>query len=438
MNETPLDARIDSVVQLLTRLAAGDLTARGTPSDAYDDLDAIIVGVNMLAEELEASRDELEDRVRVRTSELEQLNRDITQLTELGNLLQACENVDEAFTVMRSALADIFDGLSGSVYLFRASRNVLELKLSWGDTRGVEMLAPTECWALRRGQPHLVHTNGPSLACRHHHGHPGDSLCIPMSANGEVLGLLHLMDTVIPINPELPFRQDMSIKGDVPTHSDVVMDTGVAVPSPHLAGPRLTKAKQGMGLAVSEQTAMALANLELREKLRLQALRDPLTGLLNRRFVEEWINREVARTDYSGRSFGVIMADIDHFKQINDVHGHDAGDQLLKAVADAIRSALRTGDLPCRYGGEEFLLMLADIDIAVLTARADEVRIRVAEVRVEHRGAPLPGVTLSVGIALYPENGSSAPLVIEAADAALYAAKRNGRNQVISATRYLT
>ncbi len=171
-------------------------------------------------------------------------------------------------------------------------------------------------------------------------------------------------------------------------------------------------------MAVSEQTAMALANLELREKLRLQALRDPLTGLLNRRFVEEWINREVARTDYSGRSFGVIMADIDHFKQINDVHGHDAGDQLLKAVADAIRSALRTGDLPCRYGGEEFLLMLADIDIAVLTARADEVRIRVAEVRVEHRGAPLPGVTLSVGIALYPENGSSAPLVIEAADAA--------------------
>lgn len=408
MNEEVIDGRIDAVVQLLTRLAAGDLDARGTPSDIFDDLDAIIEGVNMLAEELQASRAELEDRVRARTAELERLNHDITRLTELGNLLQACETVEEAFAVMTSSLASMFDGLSGGVYLYRASRNILELKLAWGDTKGNAGLDPADCWALRRGQPHFVDAAGPSLACRHTPPQAGSSICIPMSAHGEISGLLSLTDNV----------------------TDHSMNRLAAIPA-----AQLTKAKRSLGLAVSEQTAMALANLELREKLRLQALRDPLTGLLNRRFVEEWIDREVARTDYSGRSFGVIMADIDHFKQINDVHGHDAGDLLLKGVADAIRLSLRAGDLPCRYGGEEFLVMLADIDMAVLSERADEVRTRVSGVRVDHRGAMLPGVTLSAGIALYPENGTSAASVIHAADAALYTAKRNGRNQVVTATR---
>lgn len=400
----PRDGRIDAVVQLLTQLAAGDLTARGTPSLLDDDMDAIIVGVNMLGEELQASRDELEARVQVRTAELQQLNDDISQLTVFGNLLQACESVEEAFAVMSSSLADIFVGLSGAVYLYRASRNVLELKLAWGDPRGVDVLIPTDCWGLRRGQSHLVQVGGQSLSCRHVQDRTGDSVCIPMSAHGQITGLLHLMDHALGPPLQVPSR-------------------------------RLTPAKQNLGMAVGEQTAMALANLELRETLRLQALRDPLTGLLNRRFVDKWIDREVARTDYSGRSFGVIMADIDHFKQINDVHGHDAGDQLLKGVADAIRGSLRVGDLPCRYGGEEFLVMLADVDIAVLVARADEVRTRVSQVRVDHRGAPLPGVTLSAGIALYPDNGATASIVIDAADAALYVAKRNGRNQVVRAAQ---
>jgi diguanylate cyclase (GGDEF)-like protein len=399
-----LDGRIDRVVLLLSRLASGELTARGTPSMSDDEIDAVIVGVNMLAEELEASRGELEQRVRERTAEFERLNHDIRQLTDLGNLLLACETIDEAYSVMAHSLASMFDGLSGCVYLYRASRNVLEVKSTWGDQPGTAVLAPTDCWALRRGQRHFVDAIDPALSCRHVQHRTGDSICIPMSAQGEISGLLHLMD-------------------------------GRLDPAQAHAGTRarLTEAKQSLAVAVSEQTALALANLELREKLRLQALRDPLTGLLNRRFVEEWIEREVARTDHSGRSFGVIMADVDHFKQINDVHGHDAGDQLLKAIADAIRSSLRAGDLPCRYGGEEFLVLLADIDLTVLTARAEDLRSRVAAVRVEHRGEPVPGATLSAGIALYPQHGASASLVIDAADAALYSAKRAGRNRVVTA-----
>jgi nitrate/nitrite-specific signal transduction histidine kinase len=254
---------IDSIIGLITRLAAGDLSARGQPQDVNDEIDAIIIGINMLAEELEASRDELEERVRVRTEENEKLNQDIRRLTELGNLLQACETTDEAFAVMTHSLAAMFDGLDAAVYLYRASRNVLEMKSNWGDLSGVPVLGPTDCWALRRGQRHLVLANDPLLSCRHVQRRTGDSICIPMSAHGEISGLMHLMD-----------------------HR----------PNPSDASSNLTAAKQSLGIAGSEQTALALANLELREKLRLQALRDPLTGLLNRRFVEEWIDREVART----------------------------------------------------------------------------------------------------------------------------------------------
>ncbi len=396
------DDRIDRVVLLLSRLAKGELTARGAPSETDDEIDAVMVGVNMLAEELEASRDELEQRVRDRTAELERLNHDIRQLTELGNLLLACQTIDEAYAVMAQSLAGLFNGLSGAVYLYRASRNILEVKSSWGNEPGTAVLAPADCWALRRGQRHFVDAADTALSCRHVQHRTGDSICIPMSAQGEIIGLLFLMDSCL---------------------------------EPSSAGTpaRLTEAKQGLAVAVSEQAALGMANLELRDKLRLQALRDPLTGLLNRRFVEEWIEREVARTNHSGRSFGVIMADIDHFKQINDVYGHDAGDQLLKGIADAIRSSLRPGDLPCRYGGEEFLVLLGDIDLRVLAARAEELRSRVAAVRVEHAGLPVPGATLSAGIALYPQHGDSAALVIAAADAALYVAKRSGRDRVMVA-----
>jgi diguanylate cyclase (GGDEF)-like protein len=402
VGEVLADGRFDAVIALLTRLAAGQFDARGIPSESDDDIDAVIVGINMLAEELQASHDELEGRVLERTQELQQLNRDVTRLTELGNLLQACDTVDEAFDAMKTSLSALFEGLSGVVYVYRASRNVLEPKVVWGDITEVPPLAPKDCWGLRRGQPHFVEASSSTLICRHRATGRGDSICVPMSAHGETSGLLHLIEY-------LPG-----------------MSRSTAEPGP------LNPAKKSLAAAVSEQSALALANLELTEKLRLQALRDPLTGLLNRRFIDEWIDREIARTDQTGRSFGVIMADIDHFKHINDMHGHDAGDQLLKAVAHSIREALRPGDLPCRYGGEEFLLMLADVDESVLLARAEQVRTRISELRVSHRGGTLPTVTLSAGIAIYPQDGSTATEVIEAADEALYSAKRNGRNRIVA------
>ncbi len=396
MTQSATDDRIEQVVGLLTQLACGDLSARGVPSSAEDEVDAVIVGINMLSEELAASRDELEQRVRERTAQFEALNRDIVQLTELGNLLQACESVEEAYAVIAHSLAAMFLGLSGVIYLYRASRNALEARTAWGALTAREVLGPSDCWALRRGQPHVVDADDPLLSCPHVTDRSGDSICIPMSAHGDTVGVLHLIG------------------------HRLTTDTHVR---------NLTQAKRSLGVAVAEQTALALTNIELREKLRLQALRDPLTGLLNRRFVEEWIDREAARADRTGQPFGVIMIDIDHFKTINDVHGHDAGDQMLKAVADALRGALRAGDMPCRYGGEEFLILMTDVDPDTLRARAEVIREQVAAVRLDHGGTPMPGITLSAGIALYPQHGATANDVVHAADAALYGAKHAGRNR---------
>jgi diguanylate cyclase (GGDEF)-like protein len=394
--------RVDELVDLLTKLASGDLSARGVPSAAEDDIDAVIVGVNMLAEELEAGQAELEQRVHERTAEFERLNADVMQLTVFGNLLQVCSDPAEAFTVVEFAMAQMFEGLSGALFVYNSSRNLLELKACWGPAKQPDTVAPDECWALRRGQLHHVAAVAPQLTCRHIDHPTGDSICIPTAALGDTTGMVHLTDH--------------RLEGARP-------------------GRWLTDARQRLAVAMAEQTALALGNLELRETLRTQALRDPLTGLYNRRFVEDWISRETSRADHSGDPLGVVMADIDRFKHFNDTYGHEAGDRLLRAVADAITRELRQGDVPCRYGGEEFLLLMPAISARAVEARTEQLRMAVAGARIEHQGVPLPGVTLSAGIALYPVHGATATDVVKAADRALYAAKRAGRNRIVVATR---
>lgn len=382
------EPRIEELVVLLTSLASGDLTARGIRSGAGDELDAVIEGINMLAEELEFSRDLLELRVAERTSELAGVNRDILRLTELGNLFQACENADEAFAVSSHGMESIFVGTSGGTYLYRSSRNLVELRGAWGESQLAPSMAPTACWALRRGSIHLVEDASTALWCPHVEEHTGASLCIPMSAHGETIGLLHLR-----------------------------------------GGGGLSEAKQQLARATSEQVSLALSNLQLRERLEVQALRDTLTGLHNRRFADAWLSGEISVAERSGRTIGVMMIDVDHFKQVNDVHGHEAGDELLKAVADTFRSSMRPEDMPCRYGGEEFLVMVPGIDLDDLQRRAEALRQRVSEIRVHHRGTTLPSVTVSSGVAVYPRHGETAAQLVQAADAALYEAKRSGRNQ---------
>jgi diguanylate cyclase (GGDEF)-like protein len=162
-----------------------------------------------------------------------------------------------------------------------------------------------------------------------------------------------------------------------------------------------------------------------------KAVRDALTGLYNRRYLEESLEREVSRAKRSGLPFGVMMMDIDHFKRCNDTFGHVAGDAVLRAVGQHVLSLTRSEDILCRYGGEEFVLVMTHASQRAVWERAEALRLGVQGLKVEQESRQIGPVTLSIGVAMLPDHGDSGQAVLQAADAALYQAKRAGRNRVV-------
>jgi diguanylate cyclase (GGDEF)-like protein len=185
--------------------------------------------------------------------------------------------------------------------------------------------------------------------------------------------------------------------------------------------------------AAGERISLALANLRLREVLRAQSIRDPLTGLFNRRFMEESLDRELRRAMHGKEQLALLMVDIDHFKNFNDTFGHQAGDALLRALGNFLKESTRGQDIVCRYGGEEFVFVLPDASLDVARKRAELLREDVKKLNAQHGGQLLGAVTLSIGIAMCPDNGDSAGQLLKTADDALYRAKEAGRDRVISA-----
>jgi len=203
-------------------------------------------------------------------------------------------------------------------------------------------------------------------------------------------------------------------------------------PAPDTA-PRQTQDLERQTSAVGERISLALANLRLREVLRGQSIRDPLTGLFNRRFMEESLERELRRAMRAKQQVALLMLDIDHFKRFNDTFGHQAGDALLRALGKLLRESTRGQDVVCRYGGEEFAFVLAGASFDAAQKRAEFLREDIKQLNVQYGGQLLGAVTLSIGIAVFPEHGDSAEHLLKAADDALYRAKEGGRDRIISA-----
>ncbi len=191
--------------------------------------------------------------------------------------------------------------------------------------------------------------------------------------------------------------------------------------------------KQRLALNMADQLGLAVANLKLRETLRNQSIRDPLTGLYNRRYLEATLERELHRVARSGGTLGVIVIDLDHFKQFNDTFGHEVGDLLLRELGRLLRSSVRGGDVPCRYGGEEFVLVLPEASASAALERAERLREAVKQLHLTHRSQSIGSVTLSAGVAAFPEHGQTGELLLQAADSALYGAKAEGRDRVLIA-----
>jgi diguanylate cyclase (GGDEF)-like protein len=185
-----------------------------------------------------------------------------------------------------------------------------------------------------------------------------------------------------------------------------------------------------MATTVADQLGLAVANLKLRETLRNQSIRDALTGLFNRRYLEETLERELSRARRTNASLGLIMMDLDHFKHFNDTFGHEAGDVLLREVGRLLQETVRGGDVACRYGGEEFVVILPEASAETTRLRAERLRESIKHLYVTQRGQSIGSVTASIGVGTFPQNGTTGDALVKAADTALYLAKGTGRDRV--------
>lgn len=355
--------------------------------------------------QLQEAHDELERRVEERTASLKQAEaamathyRQVETLRQMGDILQACSTMDEASLAIRHGMTELFPHESGALYIFKASRNALERISAWGAVPPTEeTFSPDDCWGLKRGRLHLVHDSDAGARCRHSDAADASSVCIPMVAQGETLGVFHM------------------VRG-----SNDDKETATA----WWAG------REQEVINAVEIIGLALTNLRLRDTLRSLSIRDPLTGLFNRRHMEESLQREIYRARRRKEPMSIIMMDIDHFKRFNDTFGHDAGDLVLRHLAAFIQKHIRDSDIACRYGGEEFTLIMPESNREVAIARAELLRDRIKGLHIQQGGRLLGPISLSIGLAVFPECGETSSELLDASDAALYRAKREGRDRV--------
>jgi len=325
--------------------------------------------------------------------ELEKRSQRATMLAEMGELLQSCISLNELIAAALGFAPRIFPAVRGAVALLNGSRSLADVIGSWADCQLPAMeFEATSCWALRTGHPHLVVAGDSTAPCAHAAGVKNTYLCVPILAQGETLGILHVQAT------------------------DEV--------------PRLEASQLSFKTTFAGQLGLSIANIRLREALRTQSVRDALTGLYNRRYLEEILEREVRRATRASQSLGVLMIDLDHFKNFNDTYGHDAGDAVLRETGASLTKGIRAEDFVCRFGGEEFVVILPTANVEAACARAERLRLKMKELTVLHQGKSMGMLTISVGVAVFPEHGSSPKELMAAADAALYEAKRNGRDQI--------
>ncbi|HUX22362.1 MAG TPA: sensor domain-containing diguanylate cyclase, partial [Spirochaetia bacterium] len=352
----------------------------------------------------ELSLTEAHEGMKKRMELVNQRSREIELLSEMGDLLQTCKDLVEAYDVVSRFGAELFPDESGVLFMFNDSRRFLESVGKWGkQAHGEPFFAADECWGLRRGRLHAVTYKGEGLICQHLDGNKELSyLCLPLTALGETIGVLHIQHR----------------KGEDGATIQSGGDTA------------FEQSRQRLAVAMAEHAAMAFANLKLRETLRQQSIRDPLTLLFNRRYMEESVEREIHRARRNGTALGVIILDIDFFKKFNDTYGHDAGDLVLKAVAKIIGDSIRGEDIPCRFGGEEFVIILPSASLESSRQKAEALRAAVKQISVDYAGAKLPQITISLGVAVLQKGEGGGAVLLQAADEALYRAKESGRNRV--------
>ena len=348
---------------------------------------------------IQLKTEQLNQKLAEKVKALEVRNHERIKSAEMNEFLQACLTVEEAKRTLADLLIPLFPNFSGAIYLLNNSKNLLEEVAGWGKTNSNNVFEMKECWALRRGSTHVCNSRTSSLYCSHidfmlENKTPNSTLCLPMMAKGESLGMFYLQS-----NSSKPINRSI----------------------------------EELGTAVAQNVAMAFANLKLQETLKFQSLRDPLTGLFNRRYLLESLAKEIDRATRKQQSMGIMIMDIDHFKRFNDTYGHDAGDLVLKEVGNCLMQQIRQYDIACRYGGEELVIVMPDASLDNTISRAEEIRQGIEQLQIRNDEVLLETVTISIGVSCFPDDGTEPGSLIRAADKGLYMAKEQGRNRVVRA-----
>lgn len=335
-------------------------------------------------------------------AEVERTHREVSLLGELSSFLQASQTDSEAYAGITEFAPRLFPESVGAIYLLNPDKDELYQVLHWGISgeqtqRTQALFHSSECWALRRGQQYRQDQPTQVMCCQHILSQNGEYfpyVCLPLVAQGKTFGLLFVEHHQASSNRETRHR---------------------------------------LALSLAEQIGLALANIRLRDALRQQSIRDPLTGLYNRRFMQESLEREMAKARRNQSLLAVAIVDVDYFKKFNDTYGHDAGDLVLREVGQILQSKCRESDVVCRFGGEEFVLILPEISEALVSNKAQALLQALRELNLQHNQTELGHITASLGMAIYPIHAHRAEQLLDLADQALYLAKRNGRDQFIMA-----
>lgn len=340
----------------------------------------------MISRAVKREQDRLEQRVADRTKE-------ISLMQTMGSMLNACASIGEVGAVISNIMPGLFSHMRGAVSMIKASRNRLEILASWGASwPGEQGFHPNECWALKKGHQHLSHSESLQIPCPHLHVDlTVQSLCVPLLAHTETIGVFHLL------------RENGALTED---------DTRLVTP-------------------LAKQIGLALANIQLRDHLREQAIRDPLTGLYNRRYMTASLEQLLSRAKRKQTTIAVMMIDFDHFKRFNDTFGHEAGDFVLVNVTHEMKRNIRTDDIFCRYGGEEFCVVSPETSLEDAVRIADKLveSIRHLDLRLNKKS--LGALSISIGVSVYPTHAETVEELLRLADAALYQAKAEGRDRTV-------
>ncbi len=375
-----------------------------------DEIGWLAGSINAMSRNLRESYRDLERKVAERTAGLEAANaklgetvgtlavknRESSILNRYLEALQRCENRMDTVPVVMKTCERLLPGDRGCITGLDEARGNHVVHGKWGEGVLPEFGSRRDaCLAVVNRRPHACFDPDGAPPCEHNRKLASPGICVPVIVQGDVMGALHVL-------------------------------TQGCDPEAFIARRKLVE-------NLAQQLALFLNNLQLRHTLRRQSLRDPLTGLFNRRYMEETLNRESVRAKREKFSIGIIMLDVDHFKQFNDTHGHDSGDTLLKRLARVLRNGVRGEDVVCRYGGEEFILILPGADLDRTTARAEEIRRLVAVNMAMMLDDKEIRVTVSLGASVYDSEVDGIEEAVKAADRALYLAKEDGRNVVRSA-----